>query len=68
MSTYDSGTLEERNITVQQILRAYRIKRALEEYEKFLEAKAYEFAWKTTPTRKISCRRDEWPSGVPLRP
>jgi hypothetical protein len=46
MSTNDSGTPEERNITVWQILRAYRIKRALEEYEKFLEAKAYEFAWK----------------------
>jgi hypothetical protein len=37
---------EEQNTTVRRILRAYRIKRALEEYEKFLNAKANEFAWK----------------------
>jgi hypothetical protein len=46
MSKGESETPEERNITVRRILREYRMKRALEEYKRFLGIKAYEFAWK----------------------
>jgi DNA-directed RNA polymerase specialized sigma24 family protein len=46
MSKAHFGTPKERNTTVRRILREFRMKRALEEYEKFLSIKAYEFAWK----------------------
>jgi hypothetical protein len=38
-------TREEREISVRRILREYRLKCALEEYEKFVRIKASEFAW-----------------------
>jgi hypothetical protein len=36
---------EERDITVQRILRQYKVRRALERYEKFVSISAYHFAW-----------------------